>query len=318
MDTNRKLHKNRHLITIKSELGAGTRGASLGPQAIQLWAYRQNSNVFRNIRHNEIYVELENLYADWPDPAAKRLGAIRNLYQEIVDTFVPLLKQDELNLVLSGDHSVAAGMIAAQKLAFPEQRLGLIWIDAHADLHSPYTSPSGNMHGMPLGSVLNQQKTAKALRDCAPETQQLWKEICELGGIYPKVQPEDMVMIGIRSLEKPEWALVHHLNINWFGVNEVQELGQAEVVRRTREYLEHCDAIYISFDVDSLDASLVPGTGTPVPGGLSAPDALGLLKGLYDDPRVHTLEITELNPMLDEGNRTTALVFDILAQVLEP
>jgi arginase len=178
------------------------------------------------------------------------------------------------------------------------------------------TSPSGNMHGMPVAAVLNIENGAPAGTHPDPEIQILWEKMRHFGGIYPKIMPEDVVFVGIRDLEEQEWENIRRLGIRYFDNHAVNRLGADSVAQQTLAMLDHCDAVYVTFDVDSLDAALVPGTGTPVPDGLSPGQARLLLDAFWNCDRLACLEVTEINPLLDMGNRTAETAAKLLRHVL--
>src|SRR5699024_2892453 len=198
-------------------------------------------------------------------------------------------------------------------MACPKKRTGLIWIDAHADLHTPYTTPTGNVHGMPLATALNINNLSCKRNDPDTTTIQYWNSLKKTGGIAPKVQPEDVAIIGLRSYEKEEKTLIKKLGIHTVQVEEVRKNGAERISKNCLEQLRGCDLIYLSFDVDSLDPSISRGTGTPVEKGLFKNEAASLLTSLIKDPRVCCLEITEINPTLDSKNKMAIAAFDLLA-----
>jgi arginase len=215
-------------------------------------------------------------------------------------------------IVLAGDHSTAAGTIMGIKAANPEKRLGVVWIDAHADLHTPYTTPSGNMHGMPLAMVTQLDNKDCQINEPGSETISYWEKIKKIGGDFPKIQPKDIVFISVRDTEEPEDYLIHHYGIKNFSTAEVRELGIEKVAAQALEILAECDQIYISFDVDSLDSSISVGTGTPVPNGLTVEEAINLNAELIKDKRVCCWEIVEVNPTLDTENTMAEIAFEVL------
>lgn len=198
------------------------------------------------------------------------------------------------------------------KAANPEKRLGVVWIDAHADLHTPFTTPSGNMHGMPLAMVTQLDNKDCQVNEPGPETILYWEKIKKIGGDLQKIQPKDIVFISVRDTEDPEDYLIHKYGIKNFGTQEVRELGIEKVASQTLEILSDCDQIYISFDVDSLDSSISVGTGTPVPNGLTVVEAIHLNAELIKDKRVCCWEIVEVNPTLDTENTMAEIAFDVL------
>src|SRR5690606_2852652 len=188
------------------------------------------------------------------------------------------------------------------------------WIDAHSDLHSPYTTPSGNIHGMPLASALGIDNLSNSTNDLeGDDTMNYWEILKNIGGINPKIYPEDLVFIAVRDMEAPEIDFIKRNNIKVVTVRDVRNAKKIKDITDDilKNYLSKCDVLYVSFDIDSLDKSLVPGTGTPVKNGLYVEEAKKILEDLLKDPRLACFEITEINPLLDAYNETALRVFPI-------
>lgn len=306
------------ILENRSEIGAGTRGAGLGIDAIKTAALKKGSKFFRNIKRKRIKTENALLYSEIANPFAKHIDGILKIYQKVSAEIVnSMIKENCFPIVLSGDHSSAGGTIAGIKMANPKKRLGVIWIDAHADIHSPYTTPSGNMHGMPVCVSLGMDNLDKRANNVKPETEKLWEELKNIGGICPKILPEDLVYIGVRSAEEPEEYLIDKYKIKDFWMKDVTSRGTQAIVDDTLNHLKNCDIIYISFDVDSMDPAYSSGTGTSVPFGLSVGQAIDLLRRLLASDKVCCFEITEVNPTLDSRNFTAENAFIILESAAE-
>lgn len=304
--------RNIKILEIKSELGAGTRGASLGIDALKIAALDYMSNFFVNFPVENIPAENNLLYEPVETPYAKRIKGIQLIYERLSKAVAQSLQSGLFPIVLSGDHSSAGGTIAGIKIAKPKSRLGVIWIDAHADLHSPYTTPSGNMHGMPLAISLAQDNLECKIHNPDASTIEKWNALKNLGKISPKVLPEDLLFIAMRDTEKEEEHIIKSLGIKNISVAEIRKKGIAHTVRQALLHLQHCDEIYVSFDVDSLDSSISRGTGTPVPNGLKEREAEDLMAGLMQNHKICCIEITEVNPTLDKENLMAEIAFNIL------
>jgi arginase len=215
-------------------------------------------------------------------------------------------------VIMAGDHSTAYGTIAGIKKAHPKSRLGVIWIDAHADIHTPFTTPSGNMHGMALAMACGLDNLECKVNDPRGETLDYWEQIKNVGMQGPKINPEDIVYIAVRDLEKPENYLLNKYNVNFIEVEDVKKFGGAKIAEKALQMLDHCDYIYVSFDVDSMDSRISTGTGTPVPNGLAVDEAKTLNVELCKSPKVIAWEIVEVNPTLDTENRMAESAFEIL------
>ena len=187
--------KNIKLIEVPSEIGAGTRGASLGIDAIKIAALDFMSNFFIHFPSEKIPHENKLLYEPIESPYAKRIKGIAALYERVSKAVSDAMKNNFFPVVLSGDHSIAGATIAGIKIARPKSKIGVIWIDAHSDLHTPYTTPSGNVHGMALAAALNEDNEECAVHEIDDETKRYWNQLKSMGKIAPKVLPEDVVLI---------------------------------------------------------------------------------------------------------------------------
>jgi arginase len=304
--------RNIKIIEVGSEIGAGTRGASLGIDALKIAALDFMSSFFVNFPSEVVETENRLLYEPVASPYAKRIQGIYTLYERVAKSVSETLKSGLFPLVLAGDHSTAGGTIAGIRIAKPKNRLGVIWIDAHADLHSPYTTPSGNMHGMPLATALAEDNQDHRIHDPNQVTVEFWNKLKNLGKIQPKIHPEDIVFIALRDYEKEEEAIIKKYGIKVITVQEVRRKGVENVVRQTLMHLNQCDDIYISFDVDSLDSSISRGTGTPVSNGLKEKEAEDLVASLMQNRKICCFEIAEVNPTLDKENMMAEIAFNIL------
>src|SRR5690606_38616860 len=278
---------------VRSEIAAGTRGASLGVDALKVASLDKKSDFFA--RFDPINVPDANsfLWKGNRHPFAKYIDGVYQVLNNVYDTILSLRKERTFPIILAGDHSTAAGTIMGIKAADPEKRLGVIWIDAHADLHTPYTTPSGNMHGMPLAMCIGTDNLDCRNNDTEKDTLAYWEKIKKIGGEKPKILPEDIVYIAVRHTEEPENYLIQHHQIMNFTIGEIRKEGIVDIANQALTTLSACDQIYISFDVDSMDSSISKGTGTPVPEGLSVEEAIQLNAELIKDRRVCWWEIVD-------------------------
>ena len=304
--------KNIKLIEVPSEIGAGTRGASLGIEAIKIAALDFMSSFFIHFPSEKIPTDDKLLYEPIQSPYAKRIKGIVSIYEKVSKAVSDCLKHHFFPVVLSGDHSVSGATIAGLKMAKPNSKLGVIWIDAHADLHTPYTTPSGNMHGMPLATATTEENRECAVPQLDEETVPQWDFLKTIGNISPKVLPEDIVFISLRDFEKEEKYLIDKYGIKVVSTKEVRNKGAEAVVRSVLRYLSDCTDIYVSFDVDCLDSSISKGTGTPVSNGLREREAEDLVSKFMQNRKICCLEITEVNPTLDKENLMAEIAFNIL------
>jgi len=303
---------NIKLIEVPSEIGAGTRGASLGIDAIKIAGLDFMSNFFVHFPSERIESENNLLFEPIQSPYAKRIHGVLNMYERISKSVSDCMKNNFFPVVLSGDHSNAGGTIAGIKMAKPKSKLGVIWIDAHADLHTPYTTPSGNMHGMPIATAIAEDNLECKVHEVDEKTVKIWNQLKTIGKINQKVLPEDVVFISLRDFEKEEKFLIEKHGIKVIPTSEVRRNGAENVSRKVLRYLSDCTDIYVSFDVDSLDSSISKGTGTPVGNGLREREAEDLISKFMQNRKVCCFEITEVNPTLDKENLMAEIAFNIL------
>jgi len=308
--------KSVKLIEVKSEVGAGTRGASLGVDAIKIAALDFRSSFFKKYRTMAIPDDNASLHGEVGSRYARRIKSILKMYERISAGVRDGLKDGKFPIILSGDHSNAAGTIAGIKMAYPDSTIGVIWIDAHADMHTPYTTPSGNMHGMPLAVSLGEDNIENKVNTLDYETIELWEMLKNVGGISPKIEYRDLMFIALRDFEEQEAYLLKKNKVKIVTTAEFKKTGVTKICREAIRYLSHCDKIYISFDVDAMDPSISRGTGTPVKGGINEREAADIILDLIQNERVCCLEFTEVNPTLDSENVMAETVFEILQKVV--
>ena len=304
--------KNIKLIEVPSEIGAGTRGASLGIDAIKIAALDFMSNFFVHFPSEKIEVENKLLFEPIQSPYAKRIHGVLTMYERVSKAVCDSMKAHFFPMVISGDHSTAGGTIAGIKMAKPKSKLGVIWIDAHADLHTPYTTPSGNMHGMPLSISIAEDNEESKVHELDERTIKIWEQLKKFGRINQKVLPEDVVFISLRDFEREEKYLIEKHGMKVITTGDVRRNGAENVCRKVLRYLSDCTDIYVSFDVDSLDSSISKGTGTPVSNGLREREAEDLISKFMQNRKVCCFEITEVNPTLDKENLMAEIAFNIL------
>jgi len=302
------------VIKNRSDIGAGTRGSDMGIDAIEIAAINIKSDFFSRYEYVDVETENEAVYNKQKTPFAKRIGKVLTVCTRLSDAVRSSLLANEFPLVLSGDHSSALGTISGIKTAFPDKRLGVVWIDAHADIHSPHTSPSGNIHGMPLAAALADDNMDRKINDIVPETHENWEGMKNIGGISPKVLHSDVVYFGVRDTEEPEEYTIAKNGIKNYRVDEVRYRGMETCMTETLEKLKDCDLIYISFDVDSMDCDLISkGTGTPVSKGFDEEEIKKIINSIIASGKVACVEVVEVNPCLDnKGNVMAETAFDVL------
>jgi arginase len=313
------MQRDIEIIVNNSEITAGTRGASLGPSAILTAARKQKNKLFGTYPIHVLKDYNHQLDQCHSTPFAKRIDTFKLVFQTIADKTHDLLKANRFPLVLAGDHGSAAGTIAGIKAAYPDKRLGVIWIDAHGDLHSPYTTPSGNMHGMPLALFLGEDNKEFKRNELDQHTIDSWDELKAATSGIQKLLPTDLVFIAVRDTEKEEDAIIERYSITNHSVEVVRSRGAKEIAELALGQLKDCDQIYISFDVDSMDPDVTSyGTGTPVKNGLLPEEATEILSILVSDSKTICLEIVEVNPCLDDKiNKMAETTFSIIEKVIK-
>ena len=306
------------LIKNRSDIGAGTRGSDMGIDAIEIAAINQGNDYFNQLPFVDIPTRNESIYNKVYLLFAKRIGFVVEHCQRVCQTVQRALQQKYFPVVLSGDHSSALGTLSGIKAEYPEKRLGVIWIDAHGDLHSPYTSASGNVHGMPLAAALQQDNMDCMINTICEQTLQHWEAFKNMGTQRAKFFPEDLVFFGVRDTELPEEKLIERHGIRNYKVAEMRYRGFEKCLQEASERLKHCDMIYISFDVDSMDCNTVSyGTGTPVSKGFEPDEILQIIEHFINEKLV-CFEIAEINPLLDKkGNTMAETAFNILDKAIK-
>lgn len=302
----------------ESELTAGTRGASLGPRALKIAALNAQCSIFQDYPVRVIPNNDEALSQIDVKPFAKRIEDFVGVFQQVDEEVTHALTKEAFPIVIAGDHGSAAGTIASLQKNYPDKTIGVVWIDAHADLHSPYTTPSGNMHGMPLAIALGEDNLESRCNEPHDDTVKLWNDLKNYKGTG-KIQPEHLVFVAVRDTETPENELMARLKIKNHTVDEVRRKGPKVIARDILKQLDACDFIYVSFDVDSMDPVEVSfGTGTPVKNGLFPIEALDIMEVLVQSGKLCCLEFVEINPCLDnKQNKMAETALNILEPLVE-
>ena len=229
---------------------------------------------------------------------AKYIAEIAEACTELGNAVQKSLEEGYLPLVLGGDHSIAAGSISGLAAHFRKDKktIGCIWLDAHSDMNTPETSPSGNVHGMPLSAVMGYGT----------------EELHDLFGFKPKIEPQNVVLVGVRDLDAHEKKFIKKLGVKAFTMREIDERGMREVMSDALKYaMDDTDGIAVSLDMDFVDPSDAPGVGTPVRGGVTYREAHLAMEMIADSEAMTSMEIVEINPVIDEHNRTALLAVEL-------
>ncbi len=299
-------NKNRtvRIIGVPLDLGASRRGTDVGPSALRI------AGLGKALRRMGYSVAREE---DIPAPAmetgtdedikARFKPQILDVCTQLAERVVAILQEGDFPLVLGGDHSIAMGTFAGTS-SFYRQRdelVGLLWFDAHGDMNVPGSSPSGNIHGMPLAHLLGKGDD----------------DLKNIQGFSPKVKPENVALIGIRDIDAGERQIIRDSGIHAFTMREIDEHGMAAIARRALEIVNDGTAgFHISFDVDGCDPTVIPGSGTLVPGGVSFREAHLLMEYCADDGNLLSMEIVELNPFLDERNISAERALELILSAM--
>lgn len=291
----------------------------MGPDAIMMASLNVESELFNRYPFEQIPDLNDSLFEPTSTPNALRIKQMLATWTAQSESVLRNMRMGKVPVILSGDHASAGGTIAGIKMTHPDKRLGVVWIDAHADLHTPYTTPSGNIHGMPLGASIATDNLDMQRNTPNEETVDYWERMKNLGGLSPKILPQDLIFVGVRDTEKEEIHLMTQHNIINYEVAEVDDMGMNSIGKEILEELKDCDIIYVSFDVDSMDPDEVSyGTGTPVQDGITPDQAKNLLSVLLADPKVVCFEMVEVNPLLDKkGNKMASTALSILEKAVE-
>jgi len=305
------------VIKNRSDIGAGTRGSDMGIDALEIAAINAENDFFNRYPFIDVPTHNESIYDKVNNTFAKRINFVAEQCERVCDVTSMVLRQQHFPLVISGDHSSALGTLAGITHAHPGKTVAAIWIDAHADLHTPLSSPSGNIHGMPLAAALGLDNEKYGVNTIDEATKKSWDQIKALGGDQPKIKPEHLLYFGLRSTEEAEDNVIEDLGIRTYAVHEIRYRSMAVCLQEAIESLKEVDLIYITFDVDSMDCDLISkGTGTPVSKGFDPAEIKQLIQGFISTDKVVCLEVCEINPLLDEkGNKMAETAFEIVNEI---
>jgi arginase len=293
-----------HIIGVSLDLGGNRRGVDMGPSAFRIAGLGE-----RLAALGTTIVDAGDLVAPIPetksfgDPSKKYIREIARVCEKLYRASLAALEKGGFPLVLGGDHSLASGSVAAtaDSVRREQKPLGLIWVDAHGDMNTPASSGSGNVHGMPLASLLGSEPA----------------ELARIGGFSPKVRPEHTVLIGIRNLDEREKQIVRDSRVRVFTMKDIDRSGIASVTEQALAIAGAGTAgVHVSFDMDVCDPSIAPGVGTPVKGGLDYREAHMLMEIVADSGLLRALDLVEVNPILDDRNTTAILGTELASSAL--
>lgn len=291
------MSKTISVIGVPMDLGQSRRGVDMGPSAVRYAGLSSRLKSlgfgFRDRGNVEIAVR-DTLPAEG---GLSFLPAVVASCEGVYHAGLEALEAGEVPIFLGGDHSIAIGTVGAASHSEP---VGLLWIDAHGDFNTPETSPSGNIHGMPLAAL-----TGRGV-----------PEMVDLGRPGPKVDPRDIMLVGIRDLDRDEKIMLRDSGAGVFTMRDIDERGIGAVAHEACKRLSHLPRVHVSLDMDSLDPREAPGVGTPVAGGLSYREAHLLMEIIAEVCRVGSMDVVEINPILDQRNRTAELAIELISSAL--
>lgn len=293
-----------HLIGVPLDMGGGRRGVDMGPSAVRIAGIADRLSALGHhvTDHGDIATPTPETRAEG-DPKKRYVHDIAGVCEALYVRSLEALTTGGVPVVIGGDHSLGAGSVAASA-TFARQRnqpLGLIWLDAHADMNTPATTASGNVHGMPLAALLGEDP----------------RELALVGGYEPKVRPQQTVLVGIRNLDEREKEEVRASGVHVFTMKDIDRQGAAAIIEQAIALASDGTAgLHVSFDLDVCDPTIAPGVGTPVRGGLNYREAHIAMEIIADARHLIALDLVEVNPVLDVQNTTAALAAELAASAL--
>jgi arginase len=296
--------KTVRIIGVPLDLGASRRGTDVGPSALRIAGL---GNALRRMGY-DVALE-EDIFAPAmetrrsEDKKARFKPQILDVCTRLAERVKAVMGEGSFPLVLGGDHSIAMGTVAGTSAHFHDrgESIGLIWFDAHGDMNVPSSSPSGNIHGMPLSHLLGKGD----------------EDLKNILGFSPKVKPQNVALIGVRAIDAHEREIIRESGIHAFTMREIDEHGMAAVCQRALEIVNDGTAgFHVSFDVDGCDPTVIPGSGTLVPGGVSFREAHLLMEYVADNGNLLSMEIVELNPFLDERNISAKRTLELILSAM--
>jgi len=284
-----------HILGAPLDLGAGRRGVDMGPSALRLTQMGARLEALGITVVDQGNVEVAIAEAtDFGDPHCRYAREVAATCGQIFERVFASVEQGAIPITLGGDHSIAAGSVAAVSAVHRGRgaRIGLLWIDAHADMNTPESSPSGNVHGMPLAALLGFGPAA----------------LVEIGGPGAKVDPRNVAVVGLRAIDEAEKRIVRQSGVHAYTMADIDRRGISAVLEEAlRHVLDGTCGVHLSLDVDGLDPEIAPGVGTPVRGGLSYRESHLAMEMVAESRRILGVDVVEVNPILDQHNATAEM-----------
>ena len=289
-----------HVMGVPMDLGSGRRGVDMGPSAIRIAGLDERLRELGHTVVDEGDLDIKNMEElKVGDEHARYLAEISRASRQVATKVTRIVERGEFPLVLGGDHSISAGTVSgiAAAARANEKKVGLLWVDAHGDINTPETSPSGNIHGMPVAALLGEGPP-------------------ELTGIVfdgPKVDPANVALVGIRSLDDGEKKRLKAFGVQVHTMSDVDRHGIHRIMKKAlARVTEGTDYVHVSFDLDAVDPTVAPGVGTPVKGGLDYREAHLIMELLNDSGVMTSLEVVEVNPILDDRNTSALFAVELV------
>lgn len=308
------MKKPEILVSVPSDIGAQRMGTSLSLDALLVADAEREHPILKTLPKKILLSYPEKRGDKGPYAQGKYAKLLSELNNNTAKEIAAVVKK-QYPLVVSGDHSNAIGIMAGLREAIgSDKKMGVIWVDAHADLHTPYTTPSGNLHGMSLSASMGFDNTELSRSTIDEGLKPFWEELKRSGQsrITPKIGPEDIFFIGLRDFEIQEYHLIRDHKLNHYSPYDVKAKGLGYILDQAVQYFASYDAVYVSFDVDVLDTSISTGTGTPVYNGLMLHEAKQVIDSLKRLPNILLWEFTEINPLLDNNNSMSKAVLELM------
>ncbi len=290
---------NIHLLGVPMDLGAGRRGVDMGPSAIRIAGITEKLSALGHTVTDDGDIQVKAPETQRiKDPRLKYLSEIVRACTLLAAKVEKIMESGNFPLVIGGDHSIAIGTIAgiSSFCRKKNKSLGVLWVDAHGDMNTAETSPSGNIHGMPLAVSVGLGTL----------------ELTSVGGDFRKVDPKNVVMIAIRDLDEGEKLAIKKSGLDIFTMEDIDKHGMAVVITKALRKLRAVDYLHVSFDLDAMDPQVAPGVGTPVKGGLDYREAHLIMETLAESKRMTSLEVVEANPILDNRNQSAEFAVELV------
>jgi arginase len=289
-----------HVLGVPMDLGSGRRGVDMGPSAIRIAGLEDRLRELGHTVVDEGDLDIKNIEElKVGDVRARYLPEIARASRQVCAKVARVMERGQFPLVLGGDHSISVGTVSGLVTASASagKKVGLLWVDAHGDINTPETSPSGNIHGMPVASLLGEGPA----------------ELVSIGGEGRKVDPRNVALVGIRSLDDGEKARLKRFGVQVHTMSDIDRHGIHRVMKKAlARVTEGTDLVHVSFDLDAVDPTVAPGVGTPVKGGLDYREAHLIMELLHDSGVMTSLELVEVNPILDDRNSSALFAVELV------